>query len=54
VAVKEKTDADLLVGLPLDNVLAELGELGDSLIGIGPDNPSVAEIDRLLSEVGPK
>lgn len=53
-AVKEKTKADLLVGLPADDALAELGELGRSLIGIGSDNPAVVEIDRLLSEVDPK
>ncbi len=53
-AVKEKTNADLLVGLPLNDALAELGERGSSLIGFGSDNPPVAEIERLLSEVGPQ
>jgi CO dehydrogenase maturation factor len=53
-ALKEGTRADLLVGLPLDDALAELGENGSSLIGLGPGNPPVAEIDRLLSELGPR
>jgi CO dehydrogenase maturation factor len=53
-AVRDKIGADLLIGLPLDDALAELGELGSSLIGFAPHNPPVAEIDRLLADVGPR
>ncbi len=39
VAVRDKTGADLLIGLPLDDGLAELGELGSSLIGFAARQP---------------
>ncbi len=51
-AVQENTNAGHLVGLPTDDVLAEHGERGQSLIGIGTDNPPVAKIDHLLAEIG--
>ena len=51
-AIKQATNADLMVGLPTDDVLAELGERGEPILDLSPDNPSVAVIDRLLADAG--
>lgn len=51
--IQESTGADLLLGLPQNEALAELGEHGSSLIGLGPSSPPMVEIGRLLDELGP-
>jgi CO dehydrogenase maturation factor len=51
-ALKEKTQADVLVGLPADSELAELGELGESLFNLEDGHPLLGEMDRLLAEAG--
>ncbi len=53
-AIQETTGADLLLGLPQDESLAELGENGSSLLGLGPPSPAVVEIGRMLDELGPR
>jgi len=49
-ALKEKTNADVLVGLPADTLLAELGERGESLFSIEDGHPLLGAMDRLLVE----
>jgi len=50
--LREKTGADVLVGLPADNELAELGEMGESLLSLRDDHPLLGVMGRLLVEVG--
>jgi CO dehydrogenase maturation factor len=52
VTLGEITAADAVVGLTADDGIAELGERGDSLFSIDSGNRVVAEIDRMLGEVG--
>jgi len=49
-ALKEKTQADVLVGLPADNQLAELAECGESLFNLQVGHPLIGVMDRLLVE----
>jgi CO dehydrogenase maturation factor len=49
-ALQEKTGADLLVGLPTDTEIAELGERGESLFSIRDGHPLLAAMDRFLTE----
>jgi len=49
-ALKEKTSADVLVGLPSDTELAELGENGDSLFKLQDGHPLLSVMDNLLNE----
>lgn len=51
-ALKEKTGADVLVGLRADEELAELGEMGRSLFDLREGHPLLGVMDRLLVEVG--
>ena len=51
-ALKEKTNADVLVGLPADSDLAELGERGESLFNLQDGHPVLAAMDGLFAEVG--
>jgi CO dehydrogenase maturation factor len=51
-ALKEKTGADLLLALPEDRAIAELGERGESLAGLPEDDPVVERLDHLLSDAG--
>jgi CO dehydrogenase maturation factor len=48
-ALKQATGAEFLVGLPADDVLAELGENGESLFNVKDGHPVLAEVDRLLA-----
>ena len=51
-ALKEKTRADILVGLPTDTELAELGERGESLFNLSSNHPLLAAVEDLLVEAG--
>ena len=51
-ALKEKTGADFLVGMPGDDELAELGETGGSLLELREGHPLLEVMDRLLAETG--
>jgi len=51
--LKEKTNADVLVGLPTDTLLAELGERGESLFNLQDGHPLLTAMDRLLARTGP-
>jgi CO dehydrogenase maturation factor len=51
-ALKVKTGADRVVGLPEDGELAELGERGEALMGLPGENPVVEKLDRFLTEIG--
>ncbi len=51
-ALKEKTGADVLLGLRSDDELAELGEMGGSLFDLREGHPLLGVMDRLLAEVG--
>jgi CO dehydrogenase maturation factor len=52
--LKEKTNADILIGLPTDNELAELAERGDPVISMRHDHPINERIDRFLAEAALK
>jgi CO dehydrogenase maturation factor len=49
--LREETGAIQVIGLPDDEALARLAESGGLLREIPPENPVVAGIDRLLSEI---
>jgi len=51
--LKERTGAELLVGLPQCPQLAELSEEGASLAGIADGNPLVERMDGFLAEAQP-
>jgi CO dehydrogenase maturation factor len=51
-ALRQKTGADALVGLPADSELAELGEMGESILDLRDGHFALGTIDRLLFEVG--
>ena len=51
-ALKEKTNADVLVGLPADTTLAELGERGESLFNLEEGHPILDAMDSLLAKTG--
>ena len=46
------TGADILIGIPDDLALADLGEAGHDLSGMPADNIVVQRIDQLLTETG--
>ena len=52
VTLKAQTGADMLIGIPDDLELAELGEEGHDLAGLPEDNPVVKKIDELLAGAG--
>jgi CO dehydrogenase maturation factor len=49
-ALRQEINADVVVGLPDDSLLAELGERGDSLFNIQDGHPLLCAVDRLLDE----
>ena len=51
-ALKEKTGAEILVGMPTDDELAERGEMGGSLLDLREGHPLLGVMDRLLAETG--
>jgi CO dehydrogenase maturation factor len=50
--IRAQTGADILIGIPDDLELAELGEEGHDLAGLSPDNVVVKKIDELLAGAG--
>ncbi len=50
--LQEATGADILIGIPDDLALADLGEAGHDLSGMPADNIVVQRIDQLLTETG--
>jgi len=50
--LKEETGADLLIGLPDDEELANFGEEGLKLADLPPTNAVIEKIDGMLSELG--
>jgi len=50
-ALRAATNSDVVVGLPADHRLAELGERGETLVNLDDSHPAVAAIGRLLAEV---
>jgi len=50
--LKEETGADLLVGLPDDEELANFGEEGCKLADVPQTNSVIQKIDKMLSELG--
>ena len=50
--LKEALKADLMVGLPDDDMLAKCAEQGLSLKQLPLDNPVMAQIDQLLDQAG--
>jgi CO dehydrogenase maturation factor len=53
-AVQNATGADLLLGIPTDEVLAGLGEKGESVCGLDGEGAIVEQIDRLIARAGPR
>jgi CO dehydrogenase maturation factor len=53
-ALGERTNADLVIGLPADLELAELGEQGASLLGLADSHLLARRLDQALDQVGPK
>ncbi len=53
-AVRHATGADLVLGIPADEVLAGLGERGESLQSFNAQGTVVEQIDRLIERVGPR
>jgi CO dehydrogenase maturation factor len=51
-ALKERTRADFLLGLPENRAIHELSERGEGLAGLPDDDPVVGGLDRFLGEVG--
>jgi CO dehydrogenase maturation factor len=51
-ALKDRTGADFLLGLPENPAISELSERGEGLAGLPDDDPVVEGLDRFLSEVG--
>lgn len=47
----ESTRADMVIGLPDDDLLAEYAEAGQAVVGLSADNPVVAKIDDLIKEL---
>jgi CO dehydrogenase maturation factor len=50
LALKERTQAASLFGLPEDGRIAELAENGGGLARLGDDHPVVSQLDSLLAE----
>ncbi len=50
--LKQETGADIVVGIPDNEELADFGEDGRALAGVPEDNIVVQRIDQLLSDAG--
>jgi len=51
LALQKDTGADGVIGLPDDDELFSLGEVGGALPTVGDDNPVVQKIDSLLRQI---
>jgi CO dehydrogenase maturation factor len=50
--LQAETGADLLIGIPDDHALADLGEAGHALAGLPATNIVIQRVDQLLTEAG--